>query len=203
MTPRIGVLALQGDVREHVHAFEDCGADVVTVRTADELAGVDALSIPGGESTTLSRLIRAFGLEGPLRGRLAAGMPCLGTCAGMILLSKNVLDGRPDQLAFGVVDIDVRRNGYGRQVDSFEALVNVTGLENGPLRAVFIRAPLVERAGAEVTVIGALDRHPVAVTQGSCMALSFHPELTSDRRLFAAFVQRTEASLGGDGGGSP
>jgi 5'-phosphate synthase pdxT subunit len=186
--PLIGVLALQGDVREHRAALEAAGARTLGVRSADELEEVDALAIPGGESTTLSRLIRAFGLEEPLRRRLDAGLPCLATCAGMILLSRRILDGRPDQLAFGALDLDVRRNGYGRQVDSFEAALDVPELGDPPFPAVFIRAPVVERVGEGVTVLARDQGRPVAVASGPNLALAFHPEISGDGRFHRLFV---------------
>jgi 5'-phosphate synthase pdxT subunit len=188
--PLVGVLALQGDVREHRAAFEACGAATCGVRTAEELEAVDALGIPGGESTTLTRLLRVFGLEEPLRRRLEDGMPCLGTCAGMILLSRRILDGRPDQLALGTLDIDVRRNGYGRQVESFETPLAVPELGEDPFPGVFIRAPLVERVGAGVDVLARHEGRPVAVAQGPHLALAFHPEISGDGRFHRLFVER-------------
>jgi pyridoxal 5'-phosphate synthase pdxT subunit len=185
----VGVLALQGDVREHRAALEACGAATAAVRTAGELEAVDALAIPGGESTTLTRLLRAFGLEEPLRRRLEEGMPCLATCAGMILLSRRILDGRPDQLALGALDIDVRRNGYGRQVDSFEAALTVPELGEAAFPGVFIRAPVVERVGEEVRVLARHGGRPVALAQGPHLALAFHPEISGDRRFHRLFVE--------------
>jgi pyridoxal 5'-phosphate synthase pdxT subunit len=192
---RVGVLALQGDVREHLMALRSCGAEASTVRTPADLEGVDALVLPGGESTTMSRLLQVFGLEMPLRERLAAGMPTLSTCAGLILMSREVLDGRPDQIALGVLDISVRRNGYGRQVKSFEADVPVSLLGVAPFQAVFIRAPLIERAGPEAEVIATFGANPVAVAQGPHLGLCFHPEMTGDSRLHRAFLERAEAAL--------
>lgn len=189
----IGVLALQGDVREHRAALEASGARTTGVRTAAELEAVDALAIPGGESTTLSRLIRAFGLEEPLRRRLEAGLPCLATCAGMILLSRGILDGRPDQLALGILDLDVRRNGYGRQLDSFEAALEVPALGGPPFPGVFIRAPVVERVGEGMTVLACHDGSPVAVAQGPHLALAFHPEISGDDRFHRLFVDHVHA----------
>lgn len=188
--PRVGVLALQGDVAEHVAAFERCGASVITVRTASELAAVDALALPGGESTTMSRLLRVFGLEDPLRERLDGGMPCFATCAGMILLSRAIGDGRPGQLAYGSLDIAVRRNGYGRQVESFEADLDIAAIGGDPYRAVFIRAPLVEDVGPAAEVLAELEGRPVAVSQGPHLAFAFHPEMTSDLRLHRLFLER-------------
>jgi 5'-phosphate synthase pdxT subunit len=187
------VLALQGDVREHRQAFERCGVPTREVRLPGDFDGVDALAMPGGESTTMSRLLRVFGLEGPLRQRLGEGMGCFATCAGMILLARRILDGRPDQQGFDAVDIDVRRNGYGRQVDSFETDLRIAALQDGatnPFRAVFIRAPLVERTGDGVEVLASIDHKPVVVAQGPHLALAFHPEMTDDDRLHRLFLDR-------------
>jgi pyridoxal 5'-phosphate synthase pdxT subunit len=192
---RVGVLALQGDVREHLSALRGCGAEASTVRTPADLDSVDALVLPGGESTTMSRLLQVFGLEMPLRERLAGGMPTLSTCAGLILLSREVLDGRPDQIALGILDVSVRRNGYGRQVESFEADVAVSLLGIAPFRAVFIRAPLVEHAGPASEVVATFGGNPVAVIQGPHLGLCFHPEMTDDSRLHQLFVQRAAAAL--------
>jgi len=189
------VLALQGDVREHLTALRGCGAEADPVRTPSDLERVDALVLPGGESTTMSRLLHVFGLEAPLRERLAAGMPTLSTCAGLILLSREVLDGRPDQLALGVLDVSVRRNGYGRQVESFEADLAVAPLGVAPFRAVFIRAPLIESAGPEVEIIASFDDNPVAIAQGPHLGLCFHPEMTEDPRLHQLFLERATAAL--------
>jgi 5'-phosphate synthase pdxT subunit len=192
---RVGVLALQGDVAEHLSALRGCGAEASTVRTPAELESVDALVLPGGESTTMSRLLQVFGLEMPLRERLAAGMPTLSTCAGLILMSREVLDGRADQLALGILDVSVRRNGYGRQVDSFEADVPVSLLGIAPFRAVFIRAPRIEHAGLESEVVATFGGNPVAVIQGPHIGLCFHPEMTDDSRLHQLFVERSVAAL--------
>ena len=189
------MLALQGDVREHLTALRGCGAEADPVRTPSDLERVDALVLPGGESTTMSRLLHVFGLEAPLRERLAAGMPTLSTCAGLILLSREVLDGRPDQLALGVLDVSVRRNGYGRQVESFEADLAVAPLGVAPFRAVFIRAPLIESAGPEVEIIASFDDNPVAIAQGPHLGLCFHPEMTEDPRLHQLFLERATAAL--------
>lgn len=197
----IGVLALQGDVREHVAALTACGGvQAVPVRRSTELDAVDALVIPGGESTTMSRLLRTFELLEPLRGRIAAGMPSYGSCAGMILLAREVLDGRPDQEQVGGLDVVVRRNAFGRQVDSFETDLPFDGVPGGPMRAVFIRAPWVESAGPGVEVLATVPRRTlsgadagaaagrvVAVRQGSVIATAFHPELTGDLRVHALF----------------
>lgn len=176
-------------------ALRSCGAEASTVRTAAELETVDALVLPGGESTTMSRLLQVFDLEMPLRERLAAGMPTLSTCAGLILMSREVLDGRPDQIALGVLDLSVRRNGYGRQVESFEADLPVSSLGVAPFRAVFIRAPRIERAGPDVEVIATFGDNPVAVVQGPHLGLCFHPEMTDDSRLHRVFLERAEAVL--------
>ncbi|HEY8673260.1 MAG TPA: pyridoxal 5'-phosphate synthase glutaminase subunit PdxT [Candidatus Dormibacteraeota bacterium] len=189
------MLALQGDVREHLTALRGCGAEADPVRTPADLERVDALVLPGGESTTMSRLLHVFGLEAPLRERLAAGMPTLSTCAGLILLSREVLDGRPDQLALGVLDLSVRRNGYGRQVESFEADIAVAPLGVAPFRAVFIRAPLIESTGPDAEVIASFDNNPVAIAQGPHLGLCFHPEMTEDPRLHRLFLERAAAAL--------
>jgi 5'-phosphate synthase pdxT subunit len=185
---KVGVLALQGAAREHAEALAELGAHTVEVRDAGDLAGVDALVLPGGESTTMSMLVESAGLFDPLAERLAAGMPVLGTCAGMILLAADVLDGRPDQRSFGAIDIDVRRNAFGRQVDSFEAQLEVAGFDGQPFLAVFIRAPVVERAGAGVDVLASVDGRPVLCRQGPVLAAAFHPELSGDLRIHERFL---------------
>jgi 5'-phosphate synthase pdxT subunit len=191
--PVIGVLALQGDVREHLAALQEQGATAVPVRRPEELASVDGLVIPGGESTTIAKLADRFGLLEPLRKAIGAGLPAYGSCAGMILLSDRILDAPPDQETIGGLDVTVRRNAFGRQVDSFESDIAVEGLSGGPLHAVFIRAPWVEQAGDGVEVLGRVEGGPadgkiVAVRQGNVVATSFHPELTGDRRVHALFV---------------
>ena len=193
--PTVGVLALQGDVREHRQAFERCGVPTREVRLAADFEQIEALAMPGGESTTMSRLLRVFGLDAPLRERLREGsLPCFATCAGMILLSRRILDGRDDQEALGALDIDVRRNGYGRQLDSFETDLDIDALRNGgneaPFRAVFIRAPLVERVGDGVDVLATIDNKPIIVAGGNHLALAFHPEMTHDDRLHRLFLDR-------------
>jgi 5'-phosphate synthase pdxT subunit len=185
---RIGVLALQGDVREHVRSLEALGVEAVAVRRPEELAGVDGLVIPGGESTTMAKLARTFDLLEPLRARIKDGMPAFGTCAGMILLADRVVDGTADQETIGGLDITVRRNAFGRQVDSFEGALVVDGLEE-PVHAVFIRAPWVEEVGPGVEVLATAAGHPVAVRQGRLMATSFHPEVESDGRVHRLFVE--------------
>jgi len=192
--PTIGVLALQGDVREHLRALETSGASAVSVRRPAELDAVDALVIPGGESTTISKLAAAFDLIEPLRKRIAAGMPAYGSCAGMILLADRILDGVPGQETLGGLDVTVRRNAFGRQVDSFEEPITVDGVDGGPFHAVFIRAPWVEAVGDGVEVLGRVRSGPaagriVAVRQGGLLATSFHPELAGDARVHALFVQ--------------
>jgi len=185
---KVGVLALQGAVRPHVAALAALGATPVEIRTPDDLAGVDALVLPGGESTTMSKLLDTSGLRAPLADRLADGMPALGTCAGMILLAREILDGRPDQRSLGAVDIAVRRNAFGRQVDSFEADLDVTG-DDVPLHAIFIRAPVIEEAGPEVDVLASVDGRPVLARQGPVIVASFHPELTDDLRLHRLLLE--------------
>lgn len=190
--PRIGVLAVQGDVAEHIRALTLAGAEAVSVRRPAELAAVDGLVIPGGESTTIDRLLRVFDLAEPLRARIDAGLPVYGSCAGMILLSQEVLDGHPDQQSLAALDITTRRNAFGRQVDSFEVDLPVVGLTE-PFHAVFIRAPWVERVGSGVEVLATVHHdgrdHVVAVRQGNVLATSFHPEVTDDPRIHELFVR--------------
>ena len=188
MEPTIGVLGLQGAFRAHIHALADLGVEARDVRTPAHLEGVDALVMPGGESTTMSRLLTSSGLFDQIKARASEGMPIFGTCAGMILLATEVLDGRPDQRSFGVIDLTVQRNGYGRQLDSFETELDVAGLE-APFHGVFIRAPLVAATGDAVDVLAAHEGVPVLVRQGRVMAASFHPELTADNRLHERFVE--------------
>jgi 5'-phosphate synthase pdxT subunit len=184
---RAGVLALQGAFREHCGALRDVGLDAVEVRVPGDLGGVDGLVIPGGESTTMSKLMAAYGLEEPILDLHRRGGAIFGTCAGMIVLAATAVDGRPDQRYLGLIDIDVRRNAYGRQVSSFEAPVRIQG-EDLPMHGVFIRAPRIERVGDGVEVVATLDGVPVAARQGSVMVAAFHPELTTDRRLHARFA---------------
>jgi 5'-phosphate synthase pdxT subunit len=198
--PLIGVLALQGDVREHLAALEAQGARAVAVRRVEELAAVDGLVLPGGESTTIVKLAARFGLLEPLRAAVGNGLPVYGSCAGMILLADRILDAPPDQETIGGLDVTVRRNAFGRQVDSFEAELDLEGLDGGPVHAVFIRAPWVEKAGAGVEVLGrvvggAADGRIVAVRQGNLVATSFHPELTGDRRVHALFVDIVRSTM--------
>jgi 5'-phosphate synthase pdxT subunit len=192
--PRVGVLALQGDVREHLRVLSAVGAAASAVRRPAELDDVDALVIPGGESTTMYKLAIAFDLLSPLRDRLAVGMPAYGSCAGMIMLADRVLDGIDGQVTLGGLDITVRRNAFGRQVDSFEADVALEPFPGEPFHAVFIRAPWVESVGVQVEVVGRVGSGPaagriVAVRQGVLMATAFHPELTGDQRVHALFVE--------------
>jgi pyridoxal 5'-phosphate synthase pdxT subunit len=203
--PRIGVLALQGDVREHVAALRAQGAEAVPVRRPEELAGVDGLVLPGGESTTIVKLAARFGLLEPLRAAVRSGLPVYGSCAGMILLADRILDAPDDQETIGGLDVTVRRNAFGRQVDSFEADIAFEGLDGGPVHAVFIRAPWVEKAGHGVEVLGrvvggAADGRIVAVRQANLVATSFHPELTGDRRVHALFVDLVRRDLGSRSG---
>jgi pyridoxal 5'-phosphate synthase pdxT subunit len=192
--PIVGVLALQGDVREHVDALEACGVRAVKVRSVEELADVGALVVPGGESTTMSNLALRWGLMEPLRERVRSGMPAYGSCAGMIMLADRIEGGRPDQETIGGLDVTVRRNAFGRQVDSFEADLDMPVLGEAPVHAVFIRAPWVEDAGESVQVLGRVSTgmaagRIVAVRQGRLLATSFHPELTGDTRVHAYFVE--------------
>lgn len=187
MAGEVGVLALQGAFREHARALAGVGLNVVEVRRPEQLAGLSGLVIPGGESTTISKLMVAYGLEQPIRDFHADGGALLGTCAGMIVLAKHAVDGRPDQHYLGLMDIDVRRNAYGRQVDSFEAPVDLTD-DAEPMTGVFIRAPRIERLGDDVEVVGRLREEPVVVRQGRVMAAAFHPELTGDLRLHRRFA---------------
>ena len=194
MTPTIGVLALQGDVREHLTALERVGAAGRAVRREAELDGLHGIVLPGGESTTMDKLMRAFGLRDPLRAALGAGLPAYGSCAGMILLADRVLDGPADQETLGGIDMTVRRNAFGRQVASFEGDVEMAGVVGGPLHGVFIWAPWVEDIGPAVEVLARVEEGEaagriVAVRQGSLLATSFHPEMTGDGRVHELFVR--------------
>lgn len=186
---RVGVLALQGSYRRHAETCARLGASVIEVRTPADLAEVDALVLPGGESTTMSRLLDTSGLREPVAARLAEGMAAFGTCAGMILLAEDVADGRADQRSFGAIDLGVRRNAYGRQLDSFVAELDVTGLDGGPFHGVFIRAPMVERVGPGVTVLASHDDRPVLLRSGTVAVAAFHPELAHDDRVHDWFLQ--------------
>jgi 5'-phosphate synthase pdxT subunit len=211
----VGVLDLQGDVREHLAALHDVGSDGRPVKRPADLEGIDGLILPGGESTTLSMLLESTGLFDAIAERLpdrgsqdssestAASLPILGTCAGLVLVATEVLDGRPDQRTFGVLDAVVRRNGYGRQVKSFESEVVFGSGEDHPLPAVFIRAPLVESVGERVEVLGTLDDVPVLVRQGPVLASVFHPELTSDRRVHRLFAQMCREAVVATGRAAP
>ncbi len=185
--PVIGVLALQGAFTTHQQRLQSLGHDARLVKRPEHLHGIDGIVLPGGESTTMSKLLDTSELRAPLGDLLADGLPVLGTCAGMILCASQVLDGRPDQHGFDLIDITVRRNGYGRQLESFETDLDVAGLD-APFHAVFIRAPFVERIGADVEVLAEHDGIPVLVRSGSCTVAAFHPELTDDNRLHELFV---------------
>jgi 5'-phosphate synthase pdxT subunit len=192
---KIGVLALQGDVREHIASLHECGATPITVRRPSELDSVSALILPGGESTTIAKLAHVFEIFEPIRKRIAEGMPVYGSCAGMILLADRVRDAAHDQTTFGGLDITVRRNAFGRQVDSFETDLEIPEIASTAVRAVFIRAPWVEQVGSSVEVLSSVTdkkgvTHPVAVRQGSLLATSFHPELTSDNRIHRYFLEQ-------------
>ena len=193
---RVGVLALQGDVSEHRAALADLGVDAAPVRSVTELDGVDAIVLPGGESTAIAHLLVTSGLLGPLELRLRAGMPALGTCAGLVLLASSITDGRDDQPALGVLDVTVVRNGYGRQIASFESSTELEGGVRVP--TVFIRAPRITEAGDDVEVLATIDVgdgvHPVLVRQGPVLGASFHPELTADRTVHALFLDLASAS---------
>jgi 5'-phosphate synthase pdxT subunit len=193
-SPVIGVLALQGDVREHLAALRAAGAEARPVRRPEELAEVDGLVVPGGESTTMAKLAARFGMLEPLRTAVRDGLPAYGSCAGMIMLADTVLDAPADQVTIGGLDVTVRRNAFGRQVDSFESAVRIAGVPGPPVHAVFIRAPWVEEVGPGVEVLGRVEGGPadgkiVAVRQGRLVATSFHPELTGDLRVHALFVE--------------
>ena len=189
----IGVLALQGAFREHVAAIRRLGHEAREVRVPADLEGLDGLILPGGESTTVDRLLDSSGLREPLVAALDQGLPAFGTCAGLIVLARETEDGRPDQRPLGLIDLTARRNGYGRQVRSFEAPVELAG-EDEPLPGVFIRAPRITRVGDGVQVLATLEGEPVAAAQGSIMVASFHPELTGDDRLHRAFLERIAAA---------
>lgn len=187
--PTVGVLALQGATRPHFEALRALGVDALEIRTPEHLELIDALVMPGGESTTMSFLLDSSLLRDPLQDRLTRGMPTLGTCAGMILLATEVIDGRADQRAMGAIDITVRRNGFGRQRESFEADLSIEGIEGEPFRAVFIRAPVVERTGAGVEVLARIAETPVVCKSANVMVCSFHPELGDDLRFHSMFLE--------------
>ena len=188
----IGILALQGDVAEHRRALNDLGVTSRLVRRPDDVAGIDGIVLPGGESTTVSMLLASAGLDDVLSKEIDSGLPALGTCAGMILLAREVADGRADQRTFAAIDIAVRRNGYGRQRESFECDVDVPVLGGPAFHAVFIRAPVVESVGGDVEVLASLDGRPVLCRQGAVMVTAFHPELGDDRRVHQTFVSMIE-----------
>jgi 5'-phosphate synthase pdxT subunit len=189
----VGVLALQGDFREHISALGDCGVTGKLVKTVAEISAVDALIIPGGESTTISKLAKAFGLFDLISKRISEGMPTYGSCAGMILVAKTILDPASDQDTFGGIDMEVRRNAFGRQTESFEVDLDFKSISGAPVRGVFIRAPWVESHGPEVEILSSVEisgvKHPVAVRQGRVLATSFHPELTGDNRVHRYFLE--------------
>lgn len=194
-TPRVGVLALQGDFREHIAVLSSLNADVVAVKRPEELASVDGLVIPGGESSVMDKLSRLFGLAEPLRAAIADGMPVYGTCAGLIMLADDVRDGIEGQHTIGGLDIVVRRNAFGSQLDSFETQLHIPVLGGAPMHAVFIRAPVVESAGPAVTTLAALDDgRIVAVEQGNLLGTSFHPEITGDSRFHEYFLGKVRAA---------
>ncbi|MFJ6427963.1 pyridoxal 5'-phosphate synthase glutaminase subunit PdxT [Microbacterium maritypicum] len=191
---RVGVLALQGDVREHAALLARLGADAVLVRRPDELSSVDGLVIPGGESSVIDKLSRIFGMQQPIRDAIAAGMPVLGTCAGLIMLADDIVDAIDGQESFGGLDVVVRRNAFGRQVESFEAVLDVPAFEGEPVSAAFIRGPVVESVGPGAEALAELDDgRVVAVEQGNLLGLSFHPEITGERRFHQRFLARVEA----------
>ena len=191
MTAPVGVLALQGDYREHISVLRSLGADVLPVRRMEDLEKVAGLVIPGGESSVMDKLSRLFGLAEPLKAAIASGLPVYGTCAGLIMLSNTVLDAIEGQQSLGGLDIDVRRNAFGSQTSSFEVDLDIPAVGEEPMHAVFIRAPVVERVGSEVTVVAALgDERVVAVEQGNLLGTSFHPEMTGDTRFHQYFLDR-------------
>lgn len=192
----VGVLALQGAFRAHEDAFSRLGVGTVEVRTPQQLEHIGAIVLPGGESTTMSKLLVTSGLLAPLRDAVRSGLPAFGTCAGLIMLSREILDGRGDETPLSALDVSVRRNAYGRQRDSFERDIDVAGLDR-PFRAVFIRAPRIERVGSDVEVLASCDGAPVLVRSGSVWASSFHPELTTDPRIHESFVHGVVAATAG------
>lgn len=199
--PRVGVLALQGAFREHIDSLRRLGADAFAVRTPGELERAEALVLPGGESTTIDKLLRKFDLQLPLRRRLVEGMPAMATCAGLILLAREVLDGLPDQQSLGILPLAVRRNAYGRQPESFERDLDVDGLD-APFHGVFIRAPVIESMDPVMEVLARVDGVPVVVARGPIMALTFHPELTRDDRLHGLFLERAVAAAASEATGA-
>jgi 5'-phosphate synthase pdxT subunit len=186
---KVGVLALQGDVREHISSLIACGVEPISVRRSSEIEAVDALVLPGGESTTIAQLSEVFGIYDQLKKRIDDGMPVYGSCAGMILLANQILDSKAGQKTYGGLDITVRRNAFGRQVDSFETDIAFSDGSSDLVRAVFIRAPWVEKVGEGVEILASVDNHPVAVRSRTLLATSFHPELTGDHRIHRYFIQ--------------
>jgi len=186
---KVGVLALQGDVREHVSSLIACGVEPISVRRSSEIDVIDALVLPGGESTTIAQLAEVFGIYEQLKTRISQGMPVYGSCAGMILLANKILDAKEGQKTFGGLDITVRRNAFGRQVDSFESDIPFNDGSSDLIRAVFIRAPWVEQVGKDVEILASVDNHPVAVRSQTVLATSFHPELTGDHRIHRYFIE--------------
>ena len=187
---KVGVLALQGDVREHLASLQTCGVEAVSVRRASEIDTIDALVLPGGESTTIAQLAEVFGLYDLIKNRITEGMPVYGSCAGMILLAQEILDAKEGQKSFGGLEITVRRNAFGRQVDSFESDISFADGSQDLVRAVFIRAPWVEKISDGVQVLASVDSHPVAVRSKTAFATSFHPELTGDNRIHKYFIEQ-------------
>jgi 5'-phosphate synthase pdxT subunit len=187
---KVGVLALQGDVREHISSLLACDVEAVAVRRAQEIESIDALILPGGESTTIAQLAEVFGIFDLIKNKINGGMPVYGSCAGMILLADQILDAKVGQKTFGGLDITVRRNAFGRQVDSFESDIAFNDGSDQAIRAVFIRAPWVEKIGSTVEVLASVDSHPVAVRSKTALATSFHPELTGDNRIHRYFIEQ-------------
>jgi 5'-phosphate synthase pdxT subunit len=187
---KVGVLALQGDVREHIQSLLECGVQAFPVRRSSEIESIDALILPGGESTTIAQLAEVFDVYELIKGRIEQGMPVYGSCAGMILLAKEILDAKVGQKTFGGIDITVRRNAFGRQVDSFESDIPFADGSTDLIRAVFIRAPWVEKVGESVQILASVDSHPVAVRTRTALATSFHPELTGDNRIHRYFIEQ-------------
>ena len=187
---KVGVLALQGDVREHIEALRSCEVEAVAVRRASEIESIDALVLPGGESTTIAQLAEVFGIFDLIKNKINNGMPVYGSCAGMILLADQILDAKQGQKSFGGLDITVRRNAFGRQVDSFETDISFDDGLNELIRAVFIRAPWVEKVSDTVQVLASIDNHPVAVRSKTALATSFHPEITGDNRIHRYFIEQ-------------
>jgi 5'-phosphate synthase pdxT subunit len=187
---KVGVLALQGDVREHISSLIACDVEAIAVRRAQEIESIDALVLPGGESTTIAQLAEVFGIFDLIKNKINSGMPVYGSCAGMILLADQILDAKVGQKTFGGLDITVRRNAFGRQVDSFESDIAFNDGSDQAIRAVFIRAPWVEKIGSTVEVLASVDTHPVAVRSETALATSFHPELTGDNRIHRYFIEQ-------------